>query len=117
MSGHGHDLVPREAGLLRDAGRERAEDGAGRHDLGQEVRGDAEAVEERPRPVARPGVEALARGRLGVLGHDAAAEEVVEEVRHHQQPVRLRQQGVPARTSLSSWKSVLMDISWMPVAA
>ena len=25
--------------------------------------------------------------------------------------------GSPARTSLSSWKSVLMDMNWMPVAA
>ena len=63
-------------------------------DLGQEVGGDAEAVEERPGPVLGPRVERLAGGGLGVLAHAHTAQEVVEDVRHHQQLVSLLEDGV-----------------------
>ena len=60
---------------------------------------DAEALEERARPVAGDRVQALARARDRVLGDGAAGQEVVEEVRPSSAGGRPgRSSGSPART-------------------
>ena len=70
------------------SGRQRSEDRARLDDLGQEPGGDAQPFQQRARPVTGERVEHLAGACVRVLGDRAPAQEVGEEVAHHEQPVR-----------------------------
>ena len=83
-----------EAGRVGEGAGEAADVRPGRHDLGQQSRRDAEALEHRACPVAGAGVEGLAGRRERVLGHAGAGQEVGEQVGHHQQPVGVPQERI-----------------------
>ena len=52
------------------------------------MRGNPEALQQRYRPIPRPGIDALTGRRVGELARLAAAQPEVQEVGHHQQGLR-----------------------------
>ena len=80
--------------LAGQIGQKRPEVGARGHDLGQESARCPHSLDEIGIPLASDGVEALARTCDRVLGHAPPGQEVVEQVGHHEQPLRLLEQRI-----------------------
>jgi hypothetical protein len=76
-------------------------------DFAENLARQAEGVDHLPRPIAGARVEQLRGGGDGALDRHPAGEPVGEQIRHEQQPFRLKQRRVFLRASASKCSELL----------